>query len=447
MYGNEDSVGFLKNIKNKISSLYSNENLSDTEYERYLEKYQDTDEYGMPLKDSFWQEWSLKEDTKEVDEEYIEWKKQHENLENVNLSYFSEPDMVEYIRDQCEVMEEATRHIDEVMLEYNNITEHFADIELYENAPDVLRRQIADAAERVDNLLIDRRIVKSGEAKLSNNAYHRMETYEEEIPKMVTYIGEEEDYYDALARDIRILEGEQLSLRIEAKHLKRRQINIRQSCIIMLACFALVYCVFVIASVASEDQMNIFIFFIVTAIGAFMAVGSYALMHKTRRDVAVTEIKLNKATNLLNKTKIKFVNTSNVLDYEYTKFRINNADELARKYQCYLEMKAEQQQILRMTANLDEAETELLGKLDKLGMNDSLVWLSQAKGLYNHNELVEIRHDLSVGRQKIRQQIEYNEKRIQSAKNNIKRVMEKYPQYMKATMEILDEFEHRNQKK
>ena len=95
MYGNEDSVGFLKNIKNKISSLYSNENLSDTEYERYLEKYQDTDEYGMPLKDSFWQEWSLKEDTKEVDEEYIEWKKQHENLENVNLSYFSEPDMVE----------------------------------------------------------------------------------------------------------------------------------------------------------------------------------------------------------------------------------------------------------------------------------------------------------------------------------------------------------------
>ena len=66
-------MGFLKNIKNKISSLYSNENLSDTEYERYLEKYQDTDEYGMPLKDSFWQEWSLKEDTKEVDEEYIEW--------------------------------------------------------------------------------------------------------------------------------------------------------------------------------------------------------------------------------------------------------------------------------------------------------------------------------------------------------------------------------------
>ena len=37
-----------------------------------------------------------------------------------------------------------------------------------------------------------------------------------------------------------------------------------------------------------------------------MALGSFALMRYTRREVTVTEIKLNKATNLLNKTKIKF---------------------------------------------------------------------------------------------------------------------------------------------
>ena len=238
-----------------------------------------------------------------------------------------------------------------------------------------------------------------------------------------------------------------MSLRMEARSLKKRQINIRQSCIIMLACFAVVYCVFLVATIASENQMNILVFFIVTVIGAAMALGSFALMRYTRREVAVTEIKLNKATNLLNKTKIKFVNTSNVLDYEYTKFRVNDADELSRKYQCYIEMKAEQQEILRMTSILNEAENDLLVKLDKLGMNDSLVWLSQAKALYNHNEMVEIRHDLSVGRQKIREQIEYNEKRIQSSKNNIKRIMDKYPQYMKATMEILDEFERRNSRK
>ncbi len=440
-------MGLIGKIKNKIKDIYSSDDISEKEYERYLENYHNKDDNGMNPESSFWKEWSLKEDSQDADEEYLEWKKQHQTLENVNLSYFSEPDMIEYIRGQCEVMEDATHHIDEVMVEYNNITEHFKDIELFENAPEVLKQQIAYLAEKVDNLTVDRRIVKSGEAKLSNNAYHRMETYEEEIPKMIEYIASEEEYYDALKNDLRMLEGEQMSLRMEARSLKKRQINIRQSCIIMLACFAIVYCVFLVATIASENQMNILVFFIVTVIGAAMALGSFALMRYTRREVAVTEIKLNKATNLLNKTKIKFVNTSNVLDYEYTKFRVNDADELSRKYQCYLEMKAEQQEILRMTASLNEAENDLLGKLNKLGMNDSLVWLTQAKALYNHNEMVEIRHDLSVGRQKIREQIEYNEKRIQSSKTNIKRIMEKYPQYMKATMEILDEFERRNSKK
>ena len=440
-------MGLIGKIKNKIKDIYSSDDISEKEYERYLENYHNKDDNGMNPESSFWKEWSLKEDSQDADEEYLEWKKQHQTLENVNLSYFSEPDMIEYIRGQCEVMEDATHHIDEVMVEYNNITEHFKDIELFENAPEVLKQQIAYLAEKVDNLTVDRRIVKSGEAKLSNNAYHRMETYEEEIPKMIEYIASEEEYYDALKNDLRMLEGEQMSLRMEARSLKKRQINIRQSCIIMLACFAIVYCVFLVATIASENQMNILVFFIVTVIGAAMALGSFALMRYTRREVAVTEIKLNKATNLLNKTKIKFVNTSNVLDYEYTKFRVNDADELSRKYQCYLEMKAEQQEILRMTASLNEAENDLLVKLNKLGMNDSLVWLSQAKALYNHNEMVEIRHDLSVGRQKIREQIEYNEKRIQSSKTNIKRIMDKYPQYMKATMEILDEFERRNSKK
>lgn len=440
-------MGLIGKIKNKIKDIYSSDDISEKEYERYLENYHNKDDNGMNPESSFWKEWSLKEDSQDTDEEYLEWKKQHQTLENVNLSYFSEPDMIEYIRGQCEVMEDATHHIDEVMVEYNNITEHFKDIELFENAPEVLKQQIAYLAEKVDNLTVDRRIVKSGEAKLSNNAYHRMETYEEEIPKMIEYIASEEEYYDALKNDLRMLEGEQMSLRMEARSLKKRQINIRQSCIIMLACFAIVYCVFLVATIASENQMNILVFFIVTVIGAAMALGSFALMRYTRREVAVTEIKLNKATNLLNKTKIKFVNTSNVLDYEYTKFRVNDADELSRKYQCYLEMKAEQQEILRMTASLNEAENDLLGKLNKLGMNDSLVWLSQAKALYNHNEMVEIRHDLSVGRQKIREQIEYNEKRIQSSKTNIKRIMDKYPQYMKATMEILDEFERRNSQK
>lgn len=44
----------------------------------------------------------------------------------------------------------------------------------------------------------------------------------------------------------------------------------------------------------------------------------FALLKVTERNVIITEIKLNKATALLNKVKIKFINAANTLDYEYT---------------------------------------------------------------------------------------------------------------------------------
>ena len=45
--------------------------------------------------------------------------------------------------------------------------------------------------------------------------------------------------------------------------------------------------------------------------------------------------------------------------------------------------------------------------------------------------MVEVRHNLSIRRQKLRNQIEYNENRIEDAKNNIKNITKKNPEYAK----------------
>lgn len=65
----------------------------------------------------------------------------------------------------------------------------------------------------------------------------------------------------------------------------------------------------------------------------------FALLKVTERNVIITEIKLNKATALLNKVKIKFINAANTLDYEYTKFGVKSSYELDKKYRLYEEMK------------------------------------------------------------------------------------------------------------
>ena len=51
------------------------------------------------------------------------------------------------------------------------------------------------AADRVDNLSVDRRIFKSPENKLSNKVYRMMESYEEDFPEaLVKLRHDEEDY-------------------------------------------------------------------------------------------------------------------------------------------------------------------------------------------------------------------------------------------------------------
>ena len=118
-------------------------------------------------------------------------------------------------------MEEATGHIELAMEEYNVVTEHFSDIQLIDTAPDNIRRRITETADRVDNLTVDRRIFKSGEHKLSTHTYHRMEQFEDELPRGMKYLEKQESYYETVKRDMKILEGERMSLRMELRHSQR----------------------------------------------------------------------------------------------------------------------------------------------------------------------------------------------------------------------------------
>ena len=103
-------------------------------------------------------------------------------------------------------------------------------------------------------------------------------------------------------------------------------------------------------------------------------------------------------------------------------------------------MKEEQKKMLEVTGNLTSAEADLMHILGRLGVIDTHVWIAQVKAILNLKEMVEVRHNRSVRRQKLRKQIEYNENRIEDAKNNIKNITRNNPAYAKDAMEILEKY-------
>ena len=52
-----------------------------------------------------------------------------------------------------------------------------------------------------------------------------------------------------------------------------------------------------------------------------------------------------------------------------------------------------------------------------------------------------MRHALNVRRQKLREQMEYNMKRIEEAKSNVTTYIKKNPQYANEIMEIVEGYE------
>ena len=104
-------------------------------------------------------------------------------------------------------------------------------------------------------------------------------------------------------RDMRILEGERMSLRMEAAALTTRQLRIRSLALAAIVGLAFVFMVFFIALSVTEDTQNTMLYIVVAFLGAVLALGMFALLKYTERQVLVTEIKLNKATTLLNKSK------------------------------------------------------------------------------------------------------------------------------------------------
>lgn len=384
--------------------------------------------------------------TKSEPDEEDNIKIEPKQLDEVDTQLYNAEEIKSFIHGQCEVMEEASSHVEMAMEEYENVTQHFSDIQVIEELPPEIHSRIVNCAERVDNITVDRKVFRNQDSRLSKRTYKRLEQFEDELPQKLNDIQSQETYYEAVKQDMRMLEGERMGLRLEAKALTRRQGKLKNFALISAAALIVFFIVCIAVLSVSKDKSNITIFVIVAALGAFLALGLFYIMKATQREVLLTQIKLNKATTLLNKTKIKYVNAANTLDYEYEKFDVKSSYELSQKYSAYIDMKDEQKRITQMTTMLNEAEIELERELRKVGLYDVHIWLSQVKALFDKNEMVEVRHALLERRQKLREQIEYNQNRIEEAKANITKATKKYPAITEDALKIIDRFEKKNRK-
>ena len=103
-------------------------------------------------------------------------------------------------------------------------------------------------------------------------------------------------------------------------------------------------------------------------------------------------------------------------------------------------MKEYERRFRENTEKLDFNSECLVSLLRENGIADSDIWTRQALAIIDEREMVEIRHVLNQGRQRLRESIEYNEKIKAGTVQQIDELITRYPDMQDELLGIVKEY-------
>ena len=130
----------------------------------------------------------------------------------------------------------------------------------------------------------------------------------------------------------------------------------------------------------------------------------------------------------MNKVKIKYVNNTSTLEYLYAKYHVNSLRELEYLHDQYLIMVDEVRKYQQTTGDLREHTDALSKLLYAHGIKDPDIWTKQFLALIDPREMVEVKHSLNVRRQKLREQLAYNEQLRLDGLKDIREMLKTNPE-------------------
>ncbi len=380
--------------------------------------------------------WRKKE---KVSEEYEEeWEDPIVERKRININ--KEEDRERYLRTCCEQIADASREMENLTYEYGLVTSYLKDIEEIEALPLEQRGEIDAYAEKIVNLEKVQESYTKTAKRITDVKFRQMEAMENEIQDGYKKIKEAEEYRSLVKQDLQKLDGERHAYQYRRAELHTTLDNAKGlSQIFMIAAAACIVMLFVLQIFL---EMNVRIgYILIAALAAAAVTYFYVCFTDAEKELQRVNSGINRLILLQNTVKIRYVNNKNLLDYLYLKYKVGSASELDLLWKRYLEEAEERKKIEETEEEYNFYQKELLKALRQYNLKDPNVWAHQAIAIIDNKEMVEIRHGLIERRQNIRKQMDYNTDVAQAAQDEIKDIVDKYPQYAKEIVNIVSEYE------
>lgn len=349
-------------------------------------------------------------------------------VEKEKVDIHNDKERIGYLEHLKESISEAKKQCENIKFEYGQVTSYLKDIQLIDRAQKEDKETLFAAAKQIVELTKERKKSQKQEYKFTEAQRRAMENYEDVVEDDIKKLTEYEEYQMKIKQDMRQLSGEKNLLFADKKDIIRRQglLKVLGKCLtaLLVATFAM------LAVLHFCFKVKIDLAFVITVFVAFLfAAIILNEARKNRIDMVITEKKGNRAIFLLNRVKIKYVNNVRTLDYMYHKYRVRNAAELSYVRTQYVRAKREWERQRESSIRIHEANQVVLQELQKLEVKDRDIWLGQVEALVEPKEMVEVRHDLNVRRQKLREQMDYNTGIMEQCLDEIDKIRSKKPEY------------------
>ncbi len=353
--------------------------------------------------------------------------KSTDKSENKETEFEPNTDSGDFIADNCDQIIESSKQLEELKVEYQAVTSYLTDIQKLEQIPPDEREYLNDTARKIITFTRERAKYQNNTRKITDTQFKHIAKYEDVLPKELIKMKNNEAYNNTIKTDMKYLEGEKGALQYQKEEILSKHTYLKNiaavTCILVISLFLL----FIILQNVTKANMQIP--FLMTIIMALVsAVYIFINSGINRNDMKLTERKLNKAINLLNKVKIKFINNTNELEYSYQKYMVNSYAELWFLWEQYLKAKEEEKAYEKNTKQLEFYNRELVKELRSYDLKDPDIWVYQAAAVLDSKEMVEVRHRLNVRRQKLRDRIEYNNKLKEKSIEDITKFINQRPE-------------------
>ena len=333
-----------------------------------------------------------------------------------------------YVLDHCEQIIESSRELGEEKKEYDIVTSYLKDIEFLAELPEEQKAPIREVAENILKLNRERDQYLNMSKKISDAQYVMLEQMEQDIPDVVRQMRENEAYQATIKHDMAYLEGEKMQWTLLRSELMHEKYVLRIASYVVFSAFFLLLILLGVLQAGFSIDIT-WGWLIVAALAAGGGFLIFVRYQNAVTGIARAETNANHAISLLNKTKIKYVNITNAVDYVCEKYHVKNARDLEYQWEQYLEEVRRKERYMRTNDDLGYYNKKLVTLLNEYRLYDSKAWVEHPLALINPSEMSEMKHNLLVRRQKLRARIQYNANVVETERAQIDRLMALHPEY------------------